>query len=210
MVTPASDDLVTRNARRWEQLTIALAAGEAVVALLSGILASSVALVAFGADSVIEMLSGVIVLRQLLILVRGRDHAAASAHRSHRILAVLFFALAAYVVASVVDALAGAHHPRENAWGIAISAFSLAAMPLVAWFKRENARHLKERGFSSLAHLMSADAAETALCAVLAGTTLLGVALAWLHWWWADPVASLAVVYFALREGREAWECATV
>lgn len=197
-----------RSAVRLEYLTLALAASEALVALVSGLLAGSVALIAFGADSVIEMLSGVVVLGQLLALSQNRDRGRFSQHRSHRILAALFYALALYVIVSAAWALIGRHHPHENALGIAVSVVSSVAMPLLAWSKRVSARHLGEHGLSSLSRLMVSDAAETALCALLALSTLVGVSLAWLHWWWADPVASLAVVYFALREGRAAWECA--
>jgi divalent metal cation (Fe/Co/Zn/Cd) transporter len=196
-----------RSAVRLEYLTLALAAGEALVALVSGLLAGSVALIAFGADSVIEMLSGVVVLGQLLALSQNRDRGRFSQHRSHRILAVLFYALALYVIVSAAWALIGRHHPHENSLGIAVGVVSSVAMPLLAWSKRVSARHLSEHGLSSLSRLMVSDAAETALCALLALSTLVGVSLASLHWWWADPAASLAVVYFALREGRAAWEC---
>jgi divalent metal cation (Fe/Co/Zn/Cd) transporter len=195
------------TALRLEYATIAVAALEALVALISGVMAGSVALVAFGADSVIEMLSGVVVLGQLLALVHERPRGRFSEHRSHRILAVLFYALAAYVVVSAGWTLARAHHPHENALGIMVAVASTLAMPVLAFSKRASSRHLGDHGLLSLSRLMSADAAETALCALLAVSTLVGVSLASLHWWWADPVASLAVVYFALREGREAWEC---
>lgn len=196
-----------RSALRLEYATVAVAAAEALLALISGLLAGSVALIAFGADSVIEMLSAGVVLGQLLALVHQRPRGRFSAHRSHRVLAVLFFALAIFVVVSVTWALAGTHHPHENALGVTVAVASCLAMPLLATLKRANARQLGQRGLLSLSRLMGSDAAETALCAVLAFATLVGVSLAGLHWWWADPVASLAVVYFALREGREAWEC---
>lgn len=203
------EQLTTRGALRLEMVSVALAAGEALVALVSGILASSVALVAFGADSVIEMLSALVVLGQLSTLARKRPPGRFTEHRAHRILAVLFYVLCAYVVASVAWALLGGHHPHENTAGAAVSVASCVAMPLLAWSKRASARRLGRLGLASLSRLMGSDAAETALCAVLAFSTLTGVSLAWLHWWWADPLASLAVVYFALREGREAWECAS-
>jgi divalent metal cation (Fe/Co/Zn/Cd) transporter len=196
-----------RAAVRLEYTTVALAAVEAIGALISGVLARSVALEAFGADSVIEMLSAVVVLGQLLALVHDRPRGVFSEHRSHRILAVLFFALALYVTASAAWALSNSHHAHENPLGIIVSVASSIAMPMLAFFKRGSARHLADHGLSSLARLMKADAAETMLCALLAMSTFVGVVLASVHWWWADPVASLLVVYFALREGREAWEC---
>ena len=196
-----------RAAVRLEYTTVALAAAEPIAALISGVLARSVALEAFGADSVIEMLSAVVVLGQLLALVHDRPRGVFSEHRSHRILAVLFFALALYVTASAAWALSNSHHAHENPLGIIVSVASSIAMPMLAFFKRGSARHLGDHGLSSLARLMKADAAETMLCALLAMGTFVGVVLASVHWWWADPVASLLVVYFALREGREAWEC---
>ena len=196
-----------RTAIGLEYASVVVAGAEALAALISGLLAGSVALIAFGADSVIEMLSAAVVLGQLLALAHQRPRGRFSEHRSHRVLGVLFFALALYVVASVTWALASEHHPRENTLGIIVSVASCVTMPLLATMKRASARHLAEHGLSSLSRLVRTDAAETALCAVLAFSTLVGVSLAWLHWWWADPMASLCVVYFALREGREAWEC---
>ncbi|NNN08428.1 MAG: cation transporter [Acidimicrobiaceae bacterium] len=195
------------SAVRLEYLTLVVAVGEALVALISGILAGSVALVAFGADSVIETISGFVVLGQLLTLAQNRSAKRWNEHRSHRFLAVLFYTLALYVVVSAGWSILGRHHPHENVLGIAVSIFSAVAMPLLAWSKRTTAHRLSEHGLASLSRLLLADAAETALCSLLAVSTLIGVSLAWRHWWWADAVASLAVVYFALREGREAWEC---
>jgi divalent metal cation (Fe/Co/Zn/Cd) transporter len=198
----------TRRARGLEYASVVLAALEALGALLSGWIAGSVALVAFGADSVIEMLSAMVVLGSLLSLTGTRARRRISDHRAHRILAGLFFTLALYVTVSALGALAAHHHVHENVLGVVVSVASGVAMPLLAMRKRASSRGLAAQGRSSLARLMRADAAETALCAVLAWSTLVGVVLAWIHWWWADPVASLVVVVFALREGREAWACA--
>lgn len=198
-----------RTALGLEVATILLAALEALGALISGWLASSVALVAFGADSVIEMLSAVVVLGQLRALTRADARDPRGEHRAHRLLAVLFFALAIYVAASASWALARHQVAHENLLGVIIALTSVVAMPTLAGLKRASAHRLRADRLASLARLVAADAAETALCAVLALSTLIGVALAGIHWWWADPVASLLVVYFALREGREAWECAT-
>ncbi|MBW4030824.1 MAG: cation transporter [Acidobacteria bacterium] len=205
MTPPASSP--ARAALRLENATILLAALEAVGALLSGWLAASVALVAFGADSVVEMLSAVVVLGQLRVVARGAARDRRSEHRAHRLLAILFFLLALYVVSGASWALWGHRVARENALGLIVTVASAVAMPALAGLKRSNSRLLASHHLASLARLMAADAAETALCAVLALSTLLGVVLAWIHWWWADPLASLLVVYFALREGREAWRC---
>jgi divalent metal cation (Fe/Co/Zn/Cd) transporter len=204
-------EVISGSARRavaLERMTIALSALEAVAALVSGIIAGSVALVAFGADSVIEVMSAAVVLGQLRAMVQSSDANAEREHRSHRIIAVLFFALALYVVLSASSDLALTHHASENALGFITCFASLALMPSLAWAKRATSQSLADGGFSTVARLLRADASETALCAMLSLSTLLGVSLAaWASWWWADPVASLAVVYFALREGVEAWRC---
>jgi divalent metal cation (Fe/Co/Zn/Cd) transporter len=196
------------RAVRLEFATIALSVGEAVAALVSGILAGSVALVAFGADSVIEVLSAVVVLGDLRALVHGDPASAEREHRSHRILAVLFYALAIYVVVIAVVALVRATHATENGLGLSVCAASGVLMPALALAKRRTATRLTLQGQLSVGRLLSSDAAETALCGLLALSTLAGVALtAWAGWWWADPVAGFAVVYFATREGRDAWRC---
>jgi divalent metal cation (Fe/Co/Zn/Cd) transporter len=124
------------------------------------------------------------------------------------VLAILFFALAVYVVASAVFALAHGRHPHENDLGFAVCVLSGVAMPFLALAKHRAGAALLTTGSPAVGRLLSADAAETALCGVLSVSTLVGVGLsAWAGWWWADPLASLVVVYFALREGLEAWRC---
>ena len=204
-------NVTTKNARRavaLEYVTVILSGLEAVAALVGGILAGSVALEAFGADSVIEMMSAVVVLVQLRSMVTSAEANADREHRSHRIIAVLFFALACYVLLSASLALVGRDHPSENALGLGVCFASIALMPSLAVAKRWTSRRLAEEGFTVVARLLMSDASETALCALLSLTTLVGVTLtAWVGWWWSDPVASLAVVYFAVREGNEAWRC---
>jgi len=116
-----------------------------------------------------------------------------------RIIAVTFFVLAAYVlIGSAID-LAAQAHPERSPVGIGLTVASLLVMPLLGWRKGRVGSALRNP-------LVLADAAETMLCATLAATTLLGLALfAAFGWWWADPVAALAVAWFAVREGREAW-----
>lgn len=197
-----------RTAVVLEYLTIAASALEGALALLSGILAGSVALVAFGADSVIEMLSAFIVLGRLNAMAHSDDADPGKDHRSHRALAVLFYILSAYVIIIAAVALLRRTHPSENVLGLAVCIASLALMPALALSKRAMSTQLHESTFSHVARLLKADASETALCGLLSVSTLLGVILAkWVGWWWADPLASLVVVYFATREGREAWAC---
>jgi divalent metal cation (Fe/Co/Zn/Cd) transporter len=188
-----------RRAIRLEKFSIAWMLIEAGVAVTAGIIAASLALTSFGFDSIIELVSATLVLRRLQTeLAHGQPDERAE-HRVLRIIAVTFFALAVYVViGSVVDLVTQAH-PERSPIGIGLTVSSLLVMPLLGWCKRRV-------GTSMHNQLVLADAAETILCATLAATTLLGLALfAAFSWWWADPIAALAVAYFAVREGREAW-----
>jgi divalent metal cation (Fe/Co/Zn/Cd) transporter len=188
-----------RQAVRLEQFSVAWMLIEAGVAVTAGIIAGSLALTSFGFDSVIELVSAVLVLRRLHAGLAGGPPDERAERRVLRIIAVTFFVLAAYVlIGSVID-LATSAHPESSPAGIVLTLSSLLVMPLLGWRKR----HV---GILLGNPLVQADAAETILCATLAATTLLGLVLfAALGWWQADPVAALAVAYFALREGREAW-----
>lgn len=197
-----------RRTLQLEYFTIGFVSLEALGALASGIVAGSVALEAFGVDSLIEIASAFVVLNELKVLVSGGVPNPQRGHRAHRMLAVLFAALIAYVLISVLVALVLGSHASENAFGIVVCVVSLLAMTSLATMKRSAAARLEVEGHGSLARLVTSDAAETVICGILSLSTLLGVILTVsLGWWWADPVASLAVVYVAVREGREAWDC---
>jgi divalent metal cation (Fe/Co/Zn/Cd) transporter len=172
---------------------------EAGTAVTAGIIAGSLALTSFGFDSVIEIVSAALVLGRLRAELRGSHPSEQAEQRVLRIIAVTFFVLAAYVLTgSVIDLLTQAHPERSPA-GIGLTVASLLIMPLLGWRKKRVGAALRNQ-------LVLADAAETILCATLAATTLLGLVLfAAFGWWWADPVAALAVAWFAVREGREAW-----
>ena len=189
------------RALRLEVASVGWALVEAGTSLVAGIAASSIALVAFGADSAIEMLSALIVIAEL------RTHATAQGvARAFRLVALLFFALAAYVIVAALVSLVARTQPDRSVVGMVVAASSLIFMPLLARAKSQTASDLRSAGSTMLGGLVAADAAETALCAVLGLSTLLGLAAStWLGWWWADPVASLVVVVFAVREGLEAW-----
>jgi divalent metal cation (Fe/Co/Zn/Cd) transporter len=193
-----------------ESLSVGVAATEAVVALVSGLLASSFALIAFGTDSLIEILSATVVAIQLTTMLRGKKVSSRSRHRSHRLLGILFYSLALYVVVSTALALGFHVRASENGLGFAVCIVSALLMPSMAVAKRSTSRTMAYQGFSDVSRLLASDASETALCAILSVTTLVGIGVtAWLGWWWADPVASLFVVLIAVREGREAWRCAS-
>ena len=188
-----------RQAVRLEQFSIAWMLIEAGVAVTVGLIAGSLALTSFGFDSVIELVSAVLVLGRLHAELADGQPDERAERRVLRIIAVTFFVLAAYVlIGSVIDLATGAH-PEHSPVGIVLTIASLLVMPLLGWRKRRVGALLDNS-------LVQADAAETILCATLAATTLLGLVLfTTLGWWWADPIAALAVAYFAVREGREAW-----
>lgn len=195
------------TAVRLEYVTIGWNAIEAAVAVGSGIVAGSVALVAFGLDSAIEVVSATVVLVHLRAVLAGSEPNAARQRRALRTIAVTFFVLAAYVTVDAAITLLSADRPDASPVGLVVTGAAVIVMPTLAWAKRRTARALGEHGRQGSAVLLNADAAETLLCAVLSLATLIGVgANAIFGWWWADPVAGLVVVYFAIREGREAWE----
>ncbi|WP_203750190.1 cation transporter [Cellulomonas chitinilytica] len=180
---------------RWVvAATISYNVVEAVVALAAGRVASSSALIGFGLDSVVEVLSAAAVAWQFAAPdPRTREHVAM------RLIAVSFFGLAVFVGADAVRALLTAHAPEHSTAGIVLAAVSLAVMPVLSWFERRTGREL---GSASAV----ADSRQTLICSVLSGVLLVGLLLnSTLGWWWADPLAALAIAGFAVREGVEAW-----
>jgi divalent metal cation (Fe/Co/Zn/Cd) transporter len=175
-----------------EYFTIAWNALEAAVALLAGTWAGSIALVGFGLDSIMESISGATLLWRLR--QRG-DFDEAAESRALRIVGLTFFALASYVSYESIRDLWLRRAPEESLLGIVLAAVSLVVMPLLGRAKRRLARELASRA-------LAADGMETYLCSTLSLTLLLGLALnaVW-GWWWADPVAALAMVGFMIREG---------
>ena len=196
-----------RVAVRLERATIGWNAVEATTAIGAGLASASVALVAFGLDSAIEIVSATVVLLHLRALLRGDAPDEDRERRALRIIAVTFFALAAYVTVDAGVTLVRREEPDTSPLGVAITSIALVVMLVLARAKRTTSDRLADAGHPASAALLSADAAETALCAMLSLAALLGlVANGLLGWWWADPLAGLVIVYFAVREGREAWE----
>jgi divalent metal cation (Fe/Co/Zn/Cd) transporter len=187
---------VTRLRRRgfWlEYASMAWMTAEAAVAITAGVIASSIALVGFGLDSVIEFFAAAIVVWQL----RGEGEDRQT--RAVRLIGVTFFALAVYLTVQSLRDLAGHARPGQSAAGLVVAAAALIVMPLLAVAKRRTGRALGNQA-------LIADSAESALCAFTSAAALLGVGLnAWAGWWWADPAAGLVIAALALREGLEAW-----
>lgn len=180
-------------------LTIAWNVIEAVIAVTAGLAAGSLALVAFGFDSMIEVLSAWVVVWQFRGELHG-GHDRERERRALRVIAITFFVLATYVaIEAGRDLLIFDGEAGESVVGIVLAALSLAVMPTLAWAKRCTATEL---GSPTL----RADAQETFLCAWLSAALLAGLVLnAAFGWWWADPVAALAIAGLAVNEGVEAW-----
>lgn len=197
MSGPAADVArLRRRGFRLEYATMTWMVAEAAVAITAGLLAASIALVGFGLDSVIELLSATIVIWQLRGEVTGQDRQT----RALRLIGVTFFALAAYLTIDSVRDLATHARPGQSIPGLAVTAAALIVMPALATAKRRTGQALGNR-------TLVADSAETAFCALTSAAALLGVALnAWLGWWWADPAAALIIAVLAVKEGIECWE----
>jgi divalent metal cation (Fe/Co/Zn/Cd) transporter len=192
-------DRLRRRGLALAVLTVAWNVVEAVVAIAAGVAAGSIALVGFGFDSTIEVMSATVVAWQFQRELRaGYDES--RERRALRLIAVSFFVLATYVVTESLRGLFLADtEAAESTAGIVLAAASLVVMPALAWAKRHAADALGSR-------TLRADSIETMLCAWLSVVLLAGlVSNATLGWWWADPVAAIAIAAFAVTEGLEAW-----
>jgi divalent metal cation (Fe/Co/Zn/Cd) transporter len=196
--SPARRDALARRIRFLVAATITYNVIEAIAAITAGTMASSTALIGFGLDSVIEVSSAAAVAWQF----SARDHALREAReqRTLRIIAVSFFALAAYVAFDAVRALTGTGEAERSVPGIVIAALSLAIMPFLSYAQRKAGREL---GSASAV----ADSKQTLLCTYLSAVLLVGLVLnATLGWSWADPIAALVIAAIAVKEGRDAWQ----
>jgi divalent metal cation (Fe/Co/Zn/Cd) transporter len=185
-----------RRAYRLEYLTIGWNVVEGVIALILGFLAGSIALTAFGFDSVIEVFSAVLVLIELR---SHHEHAEGKTEQVFlRLIGSCFFLLASYVMIQATWDLLAQAKPQESIGGIVLTSLSLATM----WFLAA-AKHREGHRIECLP--LIADSRETRLCALLSAVTLAGLALhAAFGWWWADPIAALGVAALAVGEGFEA------
>lgn len=191
---PARIAVLRRRIRWIVAFTIAYNVVEGVIALIAGGVASSAALIGFGLDSLVEVLSAAAVAWQF-----ASPNPEARERIALRVIAVAFFALAAYVSVDAVLSLAGVREPDHSPVGIALAAVSLAVMPLVSWLERRAGREL---GSASAV----ADSKQTLICAYLSAVVLLGLLVnLLLGWAWADSIAALVIAGFAIREGVEAW-----
>ncbi|WP_418117772.1 cation transporter [Agromyces aureus] len=183
-----------RRVRFIVAFTITYNVIEAIVAIWAGTVASSAALIGFGLDSVVEVLSAVAVAWQFTRKDPERWEKA-----TVRAIGIAFFALAGYVIIDALLTLTGAQDVDHSPLGIGIATLSLLVMPVLAWFEFRTGRELGSKS-------VLADAKQLLLCVYLSGTVLIGLLLNSLFgWMWADSVAALVVAVLAIREGIEAW-----
>jgi divalent metal cation (Fe/Co/Zn/Cd) transporter len=189
-------DALVRRSTQLNLATLAYNSLEGIVALIAGAIAGSIALTGFGLDSLIEVSASLTALWRLRVDA-DMDRRARSERVSLRVIGALFLALAIYVAGEAALALYRGEAPKESIPGIVIAALSVVVMPLLARAKRGLAIQL---GSGALA----AESKQTSLCAYLSAILLGGLVLnATLGWWWADPIAGLAMVPIIVREGIE-------
>lgn len=196
MPSPAERAVLEGRVRRLAVAAIAWHVVEFAIAVGAGISAGSIALVGFGADSMIEALAGLVVV-WLFTGARVGSHKAE--RDAQRLIAISFFAIAAYVGVEAIRTLLSARHPEASWIGIGLAAFTAPTMPLLAIAKRRLGNRLRSAATVK-------EAAQTQLCAYLSVALLIGLgANALLGWWWADPLTALAIAGVALWEGRASW-----
>lgn len=194
MLTPERRERLHRRVRFIVAFTISYNVLEAVVAIWAGVLASSAALIGFGLDSVVEVLSAVAVAWQFT-----RKDPERWEKVTVRAIGLAFFALAAYVSFDAIMSLVSTDAPEHSPLGLGITALSLLVMPVLAWYETRTGRELGSKS-------VLADAKQLLLCVYLSGAVFIGLILnSLLGWWWADAVAALFVAALAVREGVEAW-----
>jgi divalent metal cation (Fe/Co/Zn/Cd) transporter len=164
-----------------------------VIVAVAAYNARSVALAGFGLDSLIEIFASVIVVWQLLGVNQQRERLAL------RLIGAAFFALALYILAQITVTLLTRTHPAPSIGGIVWLAATFMAMLFLAYGKRVMGKQLGNVVLMTEGHV-------TLIDAYLAGAVLIGLILnALFDWWWADPLASLVIVYYGIKEGIHAW-----
>jgi len=195
-----STDRLYKKGLRLEYFTVGYNILEAIGAIVFGGLAASIALIGFGLDSIVESLSG------LVLIWRLKKHGKISPEAEERIekratkfVAVTFFILGLYILSEAIRKLILAEAAEPSLAGIIIAVASLIIMPLLSWQKYKTARRIDSRA-------LAADAKETLACSFLSVALLLGLGANYLFGFWqADPIVGLIIVAFLFREGWEGW-----
>ena len=198
--TPGRPALLRRGLR-LEYLTVGWNVLEGLIAIVAGLASGSVALIAFGVDSFVETISGLVLIWRLGAEARGGldGDAVERVERKARLLVgVSFMLLAVYVAFESIRTVLTAEAPDPSLVGIVLTAVSIVVMLWLARAKLETGRALGSRA-------LIADSRQTRACWYLSAVALVGLGLnALLGWWWADPVAAMAIAVLLVREGREA------
>ncbi len=185
-----------RRAQQLARLSLGWHAIEAGVAIGAGVVAGSVALVGFGADSLVEMIAGFVVLWRF---ANARSESESAERRAQQLIAASFLLIAAYVGVEALRALIQADRPDDSIVGIGLAIATLATMPPLAVAKSRVARRLGSSATAS-------EGRQNMLCAYLAAALLAGLlANTLLGLWWADPIVALGIAGVAVREARDAW-----
>jgi len=194
--TSAERTALVRQARLLAWTGIGWHVAEFAIAMAAGAAASSIALIGFGVDSLIEGVAGLIVVWRF---AAKRAHSQAAERRAQQLIAISFYALAAYVSLEALRVLLGGDHPQASWVGIGLAAVTAPTMPLLARAKRRVGDRLGSSATVS-------EGAQNMICAYLSIALLVGLgANALLGWWWADPLTALLIAAVALREGRQSW-----
>lgn len=200
-LTAPRKSVLQRRIRWIVTATIGYNVVEAIVAISAGSVANSAALIGFGLDSVVEVLSAAAVAWQFT-----RKDPERYEKPTLRVIAIAFFALAAYVTVSSILSLAGAVEVQHSTVGIILAAVSVVVMPGLSLLERRT-------GIELGSATAVADSKQTLICTYLSAAVLIGLVLnSTLGWSWADALAGLVIAVFAIREGIEAWQgdtCAT-
>jgi divalent metal cation (Fe/Co/Zn/Cd) transporter len=193
---PAGQVGLIRRAKLLAWIGVGWHAVEAAIAIGAGLAAGSIALIGFGADSLIESTAGFVVL---WLFSGARRGSAGAERRAQQLIAVSFYVLAAYVAVEATRTLVSAHHPDTSWVGIALAAFTAATMPPLAIAKARVGEALGSSATKS-------ESRQNMLCAYLSVGLLIGLGgNALLGWWWLDPAVALVISAVAVREGRESW-----
>ena len=196
VAVPAERERLVRRAKTLAWIGVGWHGIEAAIAVGAGIAAGSIALIGFGADSLVEAFAGFIVLWRF---ARARATSPTAERRAQQLIAISFYVIAAYVAVEATRSLVVADQPDVSWVGIGLSAFTLVTMPPLATAKARVADALGSSATKS-------ESRQTMLCAYLSAALLVGLGLnAIAGWWWGDPITALLIAAVAVKEGRDSW-----
>lgn len=200
--TSALNSQLVRAGVRIEIVTVAWMVAEARISLGAGVVAGSLLLVAFGADSVIELVSGGVLLWRLRVQAGGgnAERVERAERRAAWVVGISLALLCLYVLGSAIYGLGARARPEVSPVGIAIAATAVLVMPWLGITKRRLATALESGA-------LRGDAASSFTCGYMAAAVLVGLLLnAVFHWWWAEDLAALVFLFWLVGEAREAFE----